>query len=217
MANKIQASTQKFTGIKDIIEDIVIFDGGNACLVVEVQATNFALLSQQEQEAKIYSYASLLNSLSFPIQVIVRNKKLDISLYLKRLDSEIQKRLTSSENPDSSSKLTEFIKQYRDFVSEMVKINIVLDKKFYMVIPFSNLEKGVKGTLSKDDSANQAKAGLHTKAESLLTQLNRLSLLSKILNKEELIKLFYEIYNHDLSETTEIEENIKAPIVRGKT
>ena len=72
-------STQKFIEITNIADDIVISSGGNACLVIEVSATNFALLSPEEQDAKIYTYASLLNSLSFPIQIVIRSKKLDIT------------------------------------------------------------------------------------------------------------------------------------------
>jgi len=49
---------------------------------------NFELLSQEEQDAKIYAYSSLLNSLSFPIQVIVRSKRLDITAYLRQLDTQ---------------------------------------------------------------------------------------------------------------------------------
>src|SRR5437868_6138881 len=80
------ASTQKFTEIKLIKDNIVLFTAGNACAVIEVQASNFSLLSKEEQDIKIYSYASLLNSLSFPLQILVRNKKLDITNYLTTLD-----------------------------------------------------------------------------------------------------------------------------------
>src|SRR5665647_506424 len=90
-ARKINATTQKFTEIQDVVDDIVILTGGNACLVIEVTATNFALLSAGEQDSKIYSYAALLNSLSFPIQILIRSKKLDITSYLKLLDVEAKK------------------------------------------------------------------------------------------------------------------------------
>src|ERR1035437_3399966 len=91
-------STQKFIDITDIADDIVILGGGNACLVIEVSATNFALLSPDEQDAKIYAYASLLNSLSFPIQIVIRSKKIDISNYLKLLDTEKEDRKSTRLN-----------------------------------------------------------------------------------------------------------------------
>lgn len=212
---KIHASTQKFTEIQDINDNIVIFNDAKACLIIEVQATNFALLSSSEQQAKIYSYASLLNSLSFPIQILIRSKKVDITSYLKLLDLEIQK-ASSIQNKDSkkSERLAVFIKQYKDFISQMVKVNSVLDKKFYIIIPFSFLEKGMKGILKKEDFINEAKGALHSKAESLFSQLKRLSLNAKVLEKEELIRLFYEIYNQEGAYGTQVEENINTPIIK---
>lgn len=214
-AQRIHATTQKFTEIKDISDDIVIFQDGNAALVIEVTATNFALLSREEQDTKIYSYAALLNSLSFAIQIIVRNKKLDISAYLKLLDAQAK----ASQNELLSNQ----IRLYRDFVQELVKVNTVLDKKFYICIPYSYLEKGVGAAAntinkknSKDDFIEQAKAALHSKAESVDSQLSRLNLRAKVLEKEELVKLFYEIYNDQGVETNQITDNIKTPIVRGE-
>lgn len=204
--NQIRASTQKFTEIEDIIENVVVLSGQRACLVMEIQATNFSLLSAEEQQTKIYAYAQLLNSLSFPIQVLIRNKKIDISSYLKLLDLEIGK----------GQKLADFIRQYRDFVAEMVKVNVVLDKKFYLIISFSALEGGVKGVLKKEDFQEQAKAALKTKTDSLLNQLSRLSLGAKVLAKEELIRLFYEIYNEDSTATNQAEESVQTPIITGK-
>lgn len=212
-AQKIRASTQKFIEIRDIREDVVLLQGNTACLVIEVQASNFTLLSREEQEAKIFAYASLLNSLSFPIQVIVRNKRIDISSYLKLLDSQI--------GTTQNEKLQQQIKLYRDFVQELVKINIVLDKSFYIVLSYSPLEKGALGAASmaqKNQSAKDAdfvamQTSLHTKADALHTQLARLNLRAKTLQKEELIKLFYSMFNEDFIEAGDIGESIKAPMV----
>lgn len=216
-AQKIKASTQKFTEIKDIVDNVVFLNGDYACLIIEVQAANFALLSQEEQMAKISSYAALLNSLSFSIQILVRNKRVDISSYLKLLDAEIQRaRIAPNANNsfEQGEKLASYIKQYRDFVSDMIKINTVLDKNFYLVIGCSFLEKGIS-IAKKDDFQSFAKTTLHTKAESLLTQLARLSLHAKVLEKEELIKLFYNIYNPGESGTYELSETVETTVVKG--
>lgn len=178
-----KTSTQNFTQVKDINNDIVIFENNRACMVIELSAVNFTLLSPQEQDAKIYAYAGLLNSLSFPIQILIRSKKLDISSYLGLLDKEAQK----SENETLSSQ----IKKYHDFVANLVKVNTILDKKFYMIIYFSFLEK----VSSLGNFEETARANLHSKASSLSSQLGRLNLRTKILEREELIKLFYDFYN----------------------
>lgn len=213
-AQKIHATTQRFTEVEDIVDDIVLFQGGSAALIIEVTATNFALLSSEEQDSKIYSYAALLNSLSFPIQIIVRSKKLDISSYLKLLDAQakaIQNDLLANQ-----------IRLYRDFVQELVKVNTVLDKKFYVCIPYSYMEKGV-GAMATGDRKNtksafleQAKTALHSKAEGIHSQVARLNLRAKTLEKEELIKLFYETYNDQSVETNQITDNLRTPIVRGE-
>src|SRR5579872_4236805 len=84
-AQHAQGSTQAFTEILDIREDIVLMKGGNACLLIELQATNFALLSSEEQDAKVFGYAGLLNSLSFPVQIVIRSKQLNIMPYIASL------------------------------------------------------------------------------------------------------------------------------------
>lgn len=97
---------------------------------------------------------------------------------------------------------------YKDFVKELVKVNTVLDKKFYIIIPFSSLESGVKGAKQavKGNRVDEnfllaSKTSLHSKAQSLHSQLQRLGLRSKNLEKEELIKLFYDIYNEGTIDT----------------
>ncbi|MBI2031603.1 MAG: hypothetical protein HYT08_03210 [Candidatus Levybacteria bacterium] len=215
-AQKNKATTQKFIGIENIEENVVIIEGGNACSVIEINATNFSLLSKEEQDTKIFSYASLLNSLSFPIQILIRSKRLDITSYLRLLDTQAEQ----SQNPALSSQ----IRLYRDFVKELVKVNTVLDKKFYIVIPYNFLEKGIgapkssnkKAISSKDEFVNEARGALRSKTESLHAQLARLNLRARTLEKEELVKLFYEIYNGEEIETNQATDNIKTTLIKAK-
>src|SRR5579884_3069382 len=194
-AQKIHASTQKFTEIVDFVDNIVVLEGGNACMIIEITASNFALLSRREQDTRIFSYAAFLNSLSFPIQILVRNKRMDISLYLRELDEVIKN--------TKNQKLATYISYYRTFVHEMVTVNVVLNKSFYVVILFSALEGGVtrvtqaaqKGQTQAQNIAATAKKSLQTKAESVLAQLQKFASSARILEKEDLIKLFYDIYN----------------------
>lgn len=193
-AKNSKATTQKFIEIQDIIDNVVLLSSGNACLVIEVQATNFSLLSQEEQAIKVLAYSSLLNSLQFPIQVFIRSKKIDISSYLRQLDDEVAK--------SQNQLLVPQIKLYKDFVAELIKVNTVLDKKFYVAISYSGLEGG------------SAKSKLSSKAESLHAQLKRMNLPSKTLNKEELVKLFHEIYNGDFEQINEAMSGAKFPVVK---
>ena len=124
----IRASTQEHLEIEDIRDDIVIMKDGSCCLVLLTTAINFGLLSEKEQDATIYAYAALLNSLTFPAQIVIRSQRKDVTAYLKLLDREMAKQ--------TNKLLKEQIQKYRNFVEEIVKKNNVLDKEFYVIIPF---------------------------------------------------------------------------------
>jgi len=207
-------STQKFIEITDIFENVVILNGGNACIIIEVQATNFELLSAGEQDAKIYSYSALLNSLSFPIQIVIRSKQVDVSSYLNSLTIEAKR--------TQNQALAKQIAMYRDFVADLIKVNTVLDKKFYVVVSYSALEKGALGANqalgkgSKDGFAISAKAALHVKAETIRNQLNRIGLKSDILDKDKLVKLFYDIFNEQAIHPSHTQGSQNVSVVSGK-
>ncbi len=192
-----QSSTQHFTEILDIREDIVLLAGGNACIILELQAVNFTLLSAEEQDAKVFGYAALLNSLSFPVQILVRSKKIDIMPYINSLSDAA----TKTTNP----KLADSISKYKDFVQQLVKTAVVLDKKFYMVLSYSFLEGGAESLakLARNNPSDmndffiRAKASLHTKAESLLSQIDRMAIRAKIVERDALVNLFHDMFNEE--------------------
>ena len=207
-----KASTQKFTEVKDISDSFVLFTDSTAVSVVQVNATNFSLQSQIEQESKIASYASFLNSLSFSIQILIRSHKLDISSYLSSL--EIQSNQARDQN------ISLFIKNYKSFVEELLKTRTVLDKKFYIIIPYSPLEKGITGAQSAvtgrttDAGLLEISAVLRSKTETILTQMKRVGLSAKVLSKEELTSLFHDLYNENVG--TDAAHEVHSPMVFGK-
>ena len=222
MANQsIKGSTQQFVEIEDIKDDIVLMRGGSAVLVIETTAVNFGLLSESEQDATIYAYAALLNSLSFPIQIVIRSKKMDISSYLSSLDEKIQNQ--------KSEALRKEMSLYRNFVEATIKDNNVLDKKFYIVIPFSRLELGVGGALpsmkkglpfDKSYILEKAKNALYPKRDHVVRQLARLSLKAIPLSTPRLASLFYEIFNPDQEGFADISLGIReylSPMVEPAT
>src|SRR3989339_890084 len=88
----IRSTTQAHLPIEDIRNDIVIMKDGSSALIIEVSAVNFDLLSEREQDAIIYAYGALLNSLTFPVQILIRSQKKDISSYVELLEKEEQKK-----------------------------------------------------------------------------------------------------------------------------
>ncbi len=213
----IKGSTQDHLPIEDIRDDLVILKDGSCCLVLEASAINFSLLSEKEQEAMIFAYAALLNSLSFPIQILVRSQRKNISAYLRLLDSQ-------EKNLDQPL-LKQQLAKYKEFVQETIKKNEVLDKKFYVVIPFSVLELGtIKSAVSlikksqslpfpKDYILERAKTNLVPKKDHLMKQFSRLGIKTRSLTTKELINLFFTIYNP--GQKTDLAEikNMTAPIV----
>ncbi len=196
----IRASTQEHLTIEDIVENLVLLKDGSCSLVISVSAVNFDLLSEREQDAIIYAYGALLNSLTFPVQILIRSQRKDITSYLNLLDrQQIQKK--------NSPLVANLIASYRKFVSEVVKKNNVLDKKFYAVIIFSALELGVTSTLTsiikqnkglpfpKEYIVQKAKISLVPKRDHLIRLFNRIGLRTRQLENTELTRLFYEIYN----------------------
>src|SRR3990167_2448411 len=138
MANqKIKASTQEHLDIDDITEDLVISRDSHVAMVLSTTAVNFDILSEGEQDATIYAYGALLNSLSFPVEILIRSKKADISSYFAHLTEALQ----SQTNPDLKNQ----IQKYMEFIQSVVQQRTVLDKRFYLIITFSTLELGLRG------------------------------------------------------------------------
>lgn len=216
--NKINSTTQDFTDIVDIIDDVVLLKGKNACSILEVSSVNFFLLSSDEQNARIYGYMSLINSLSFAIQILIISKRVDMGIYLKLLDQKI----TTIQN----LKLKDHLTMYRQFVDELVKNEGLLDKKIYIVVPYSYLEatvtltaqktapqKAQTGATKPSAFSEQARDALVSKRAVIQAQVERMGLMARPLGHEELIKLFYEIFNNETITVDFNSQDIKNVIV----
>lgn len=195
----IKATTQEFLDIEDICDDLILLRDGSAALLLETHAVNFGLLAEEEQDALIYAYASLLNSLSFPLQIVILSKRMDISSYIEAVSNE--------EERQTNGIIKDRLRHYREFIVSIVKENRVLEKKFYLVIPFYAIELGVKGAVGKkkrlpfpkDYLISRARTSLLPKRDHLLRQLSRIGLKGKQLTTQELVELFYNIYNPTLT------------------
>ena len=118
-------TTQKHLSISDIANDILLLKNGGGALVLQVSAVNFGLLSDREQVAIIGSFAQMLNSLSFSIQIVIHSERLNLSSYLEVLDK--------AQKAQANPLLSQMITEYKQFIQSTVKENEVLDKKFYIV------------------------------------------------------------------------------------
>ena len=195
----LHATTQSRNPIADLTQDIVVFKDGGACVVLESTSLNFGLLSKREQQAVIASYAGLLNSFNFPVQIAVRTQRKDISNYLKFL--------VKAEKKITDPKLLPIMKDYERFIVEAIKKKNVLSKRFFVVIPFTSFELGVAksfaGAFKKQHALpypksyvmKKAKISLYPKRDHLMRQAGRMGLELKQLLTNDLIRLYYHIFN----------------------
>lgn len=186
----VKATTQQFIEIEDIRDDVMLLKDSSAIIVIEVGAVNFWLLSAEEQESMVYTYGSLLNSLSFPVQILIMSKMMNIASYLDYLNSKI-------EGASHKELLKKRLTSYQEFIKNIVKKNTVLEKRFFFVIPFNPLEMGVKsvGHLNKEYVISRAKTSLYPKRDHLLRLLARVGLKPNVLHEQELVELYYNLYN----------------------
>lgn len=223
----IKGSTQEHLVIEDVVDGITILKDGGAAMILQVSSVNFDLLSEREQSALVFAYGGILNSLNFPIQIVISSTTKDVGNYLNNLEL--------AKNSQQNEKLRERIASYKKFVEETVKRNDVLSKTFYVVIPFSPLELGLKsaqkqilGTFnpikksselpfSKEYILEKAKAALEPKRDHLMRLFSRLGLEIKTLNTKEMIELFYKTYNEDTANNQKLQNiNYTAAAVTGK-
>lgn len=183
-------TTQQHLSISGIADDILLLKDGGGALVLQVSAVNFGLLSDREQIAIIGSFAQMLNSLSFSIQITVTSERLNISSYLQILDK--------AQKAQANPLLSQMITQYKQFIQSTVKENEVLDKKFYIVIPLFSLELGL--TASRSVLEQKTKTILLPRRDQIIRQLNRVGLKAIQLTKRELVEVFYNIYNGQVME-----------------
>jgi hypothetical protein len=201
-AKKPIASTQQHLDIDDIRDNIVILRSGNAVAILQTTAVNFDLLSEREQDSMIFAYAALLNSLTYPIQVVIRSKRMDVSQYLNLLGQAYEKA--------ANDQVANQINLYANFIKDLVSKNQVLDKKFYIVIPYAGttLQQAltIPSLFSKKAPVEdkwhileKAKVNLGPKVDHLTKQVSRIGIKAHQLSTEELVEFFYDLYNPAVS------------------
>lgn len=184
------STTQQHLSVKDISDNILLLKDGGGALVLQVSAVNFGLLSDREQIAIIGSFAQMLNSLSFSIQIVIHSERLNINSYLELLDK--------AQKLQTNQLLAQMINQYKQFITATIKENEVLDKKFYIVIPLFKLELGL--TSSKDTLKQKIKTVLLPRRDQIIRQLSRVGLSAIQLSEAQLIRLFFDIYNGEVTQ-----------------
>jgi len=197
------ASTQDHLAIRDIRDDLIINKNGSVSMVIQTSAINFDLLAEYEQDNKILAFAGLLNSLNFRIQIMIRTKRIDISNYISYLQSQ--------EKQAMSEGLKRQLNIYTVFVKNLIVQNDVLDKSFFIIVPYhtgsiipeTGLLKSKKSKEEEEQNRNvqmsqlieKAKIFLYPKRDHIIKQLGRMGLFGHQLTTKELITELYTTYN----------------------
>jgi len=192
---------QEYLQIAEIKDSVVVLKDGSLRAVLAVSSINFDLKSTEEQEAIVYAFQRFLNSLDFPVQIVVSSRRYDIKPYLKTL----QERSYTEQNP----LLKQQILDYVDFISGLINEADVTSKVFYLVVPFYVVEAEKGGFLQKISAALNPRKAVFQKRELFETSKNQLfqrigevrDLLGGMglrvapLSTQELIELYYNFYN----------------------
>ena len=135
-------STQRFLDIAEIRENVVVLKDGTLRAVMMVSSINFALKSEDEQQAIIQGYMQFLNGLEYPIQVVIQSRKMNIDGYLGRLKTQ--------EETITNELLKAQIRDYTSFINELVELGEIMQKRFFVVVPFDPLQDKQKNFMSKE-------------------------------------------------------------------
>lgn len=200
-----RASTQNHLMFTEIKDGIVVMRDGSLRMIILGSALNFDLKSPQEQDAIEYAYQGFLNGLHFPIQIIVRSRKLELDNYLDNLEV-LQ---ANQENPLIAGLMEDYIYNIRGLLEQ---VNI-MNKEFYIVVPYYLELKGKKrdnagvklADLFKSNSDEtqttemfeQRKRDLIQRTNLVAQGLAQMGIRAAVLSTQEITELFYTAYNQD--------------------
>lgn len=207
MVEKINAtSIQKHMEIKEIRDDVVVLKSGGLRAILMTTSLNFDLRSVEEQDSLIYQYQNFLNSLDFSIQIMVASRKFNIEPYIDTLKQKQQKQ----ENPLLKMQTLEYI----DFVRELTKTTNIMTESFYTIISYSPSvvkKKGFLDQLFKKQTQpvekqrfQELKNNLWQRVDFVAVGLQSVGVKAIPLKTDELVELFYKLYNPSAKEDLEI-------------
>lgn len=208
-------ATQEFVAIDEIREGVVILKNGGLRAVLMSGSRNLELESTDSQNAVISAYADFINSFDWPLQIIIHSRKLDIGPYLKTLEEKLK----IQENELLKIQTAEYI----DFIRNFVTLTDIMIKRFYIGVPFDPIESKTEGPIEKitslwpktppknilsEERFKEYKNQLLQRVEHTILTLAHVGIKASQLQTDELIELFYNLYNpedlekHDITIAT---------------
>lgn len=211
-------AVQRFLPIGEIRNDTLLLKNGGLRAVLQVEALNFNLKSETEQRGIIAGYGAFVNTLTFPLQVVMRSSKANIDDYIANIRA-----IAATQKNEL---LKEQTQGYANFIERLLDIADIMQKRFYVIIP---VDRGTRKKtlfekffewLSPEDSSSKAAARnrdfangakeLTERVELVATGLANIGLHSKRMGTRDLLELFYQIYNPKTSQREKIPGDLGA-------
>ena len=204
--------------ISEIKENVVVLKNGTLRSVILCSSINFALKSEDEQNALISGYMQFLNALDHPLQIVVQSRKLDVEGYMRKL-AEAQKKQTNE-------LLKIQVSSYLDFIRELIEIGEIMTKRFLIVVPYDPLGDKSRGFWTrlkevfrpgqvikiKKDKFAEYKEQLNLRISNVQSNLQGMGLEVAVLDTQSLIELYYNVYNPKTSQNQKVRDVSKLNI-----
>jgi hypothetical protein len=198
-------STQAHLAIAETKEDTMILKDGTLRAVLLVSSINFALKSEDEQNALVSSYVGFLNSLDFSIQIVVQSRRMQIQPYIDQL--------TEIERTQKSELLRVQIADYKAFIGELIELGQIMTKRFYVVVPYDPVTNKKRSFFArfgevlrpaatvrlKDELFQKRKEDLDLRVRHVIGGLESTGLQTVRLDTQSIIELLYITYNPDIA------------------
>lgn len=192
-----QARSQDFVSIRDIKDNVVLQKNGQMAMILLASSINFALKSYDEQQAILQQFQSFLNTIDFSLQIHMQSRRLNIEPYLAVL--------SQLENKQDNDLMRIQLREYVAFIRSFTIDVDVMSKNFFVVVPYTPgvaLGKGLGilpgkrgGVTLSDNSFEEHRTQLEQRVALVTEGLARVGVRSIVLGKDELVELFYHIYN----------------------
>jgi len=215
-------STQIYLPIAEFYDDFVVLKDGGLRAILKTSSINFNLKSEEEQNAIIYSYQGFLNTIEFPIQIVLRSKKLDIEKYL------VGVRQAAVKQPNSLLQRQTY--EYAEYIHKLVEYADIMEKNFFVIVPYDPFRSENSGILKSflkrihpADSVIKSKQriqefetlkkGIVQRVNIVRSGLENCGLRAAQLKTKELIEFFYNIYNPETAANQKLEDVDKMNLV----
>jgi hypothetical protein len=169
-----------FVRLREVTDGIAGLDLGRKQLeyrcILKMNCVNFALMSENEQDAVIEGFKSFLNGLAFPIQIVIRNLPHNLESYLSAMESV-------------EGDLAAVARDHAQFVRVLSSRRALIKREYYIIVP-AEYEKASDPT----EALITAQLKLELRIEELLQQLERMGLTGRLLTRAEIVSLYQSCF-----------------------